>query len=152
MSLDISFTLYTNSRLPEKKSFLRFSSPNYEITGKEHIFRIVFQGIHLVLLLVPLAGLNEIFQTSIIGPFNRIREKTCGKLVSAPVVTEAFTTDSFPATRITTITRNLVFLYLTFDHSYDSPTTFLNSFSSMMVNPSFFAFSYFEPGSVPTTT
>ncbi len=107
---------------------------------------------HLILPLFSLACLNEIFQTSIVGPFNRIREKTCGKLISTPVVTEAFTTDSFPATRITTITLNLVFLYLTFGHSYGSPTTFLNSFSSMMVNPSFFAFSYFEPGSVPTTT
>jgi hypothetical protein len=107
---------------------------------------------HLILPLFPLAGLNEIFQTSIVGPFNRIREKTCGKLISTPMVAEAFTTDPFPATRITTITRNLIFLYLTFDHSYDTPTNFLNWSSSMMVNPSFFAFSYFEPGSVPTTT
>jgi hypothetical protein len=106
----------------------------------------------LILSFLPLIYLNKILSASIIPPFNGIGEKTCGKLISVPMVTEAFTTDSFPATGITTITRNLVFLYLTFGHSYDSPTTFLNSFSSMMVNPSFFAFSYFEPGSVPTTT
>lgn len=106
----------------------------------------------LILSFLPLIYLNKILKTSIIAPFNSIGEKTRGKLISVLMVAEAFTTDPFPAAWVSTITRNLVFLNLTFGHSYDSPTTFLNSFSSRMVNPSFFAFSYFEPGSAPTIT
>jgi hypothetical protein len=68
------------------------------------------------------------------------------------VVAETFTAESFPAAGIATVTECFVLLDLAFNHWYHAPTNFLNSFSSIMVNPSFFAFSYFEPGSAPTTT
>ena len=100
---------------------------------------------------LPIAS-NKILPTPIIGSFNGFREKTRGKFVPAPMVAEAFTTNSFPGTRITAVTRTLVFLYITFCHFYVTPISFLNSVSSMRVSPSFFAFSYFEPGSEPTTT
>lgn len=96
--------------------------------------------------------LNKILHASVIGPFNYIWEKTRGKLVSISMVADAFTTNPLSTAGIGTITHTFVFLYLTFDHTYATPTIFLNSFSSMMVNPSFFAFWYFDPGSAPTTT
>jgi hypothetical protein len=84
--------------------------------------------------------------------FNRIREETRGQFIPASMVTEAFATESLPATWITTITHHFILLDLAFNHTYSTPTNFLNSFSSTITNPSFFAFSYFEPGSAPTTT
>jgi len=152
MSLDISLTLCYYCLLSEKKDFTVLLRQGFELQIQHRSIRVLFQKILLILSFLPLIYLNKILPASIIGSFNGIWEKTRGKLISALMVTQAFTTDPFPAAGVTTITSNLVFLYLAFDHSYDSPTNFLNSFSSMMVNPSFLAFSYFEPGSAPTTT
>jgi hypothetical protein len=113
---------------------------------------VFFKKYLLVLPRFPLIYMNKILFTTVVGTFNVIGKETRGKLASTLVVAETFATESFPATWITTITRNFVFLYLTLYHNYCAPTNFLNSFSSMIVNPSFFAFSYFEPGDVPTTT
>jgi hypothetical protein len=112
----------------------------------------LFKKYLLVLPHFPLIDLNKILFTTVVGTFNVIGKETCGKLASTLVVAETFTTESFSAAWIATVTRVFVFLYLAVCHNYYAPTNFLNSFSSMIVTPSFFAFAYFEPGSVPTTT
>jgi len=72
--------------------------------------------------------------------------------MAVSVIPETFATDPLPATWITAVACFFILLNIAFNHTYDTPTNFLNSFSSIIINPSFFAFSYFDPGSVPTTT
>ena len=60
--------------------------------------RIHLNSTLLVLPFSPLIYLNKILYTAVKGPFNRIREVTCGQLMPASMVTEAFATDTLPAT------------------------------------------------------
>ncbi len=113
---------------------------------------LLFKKYLLQLPLFSLVRLNKIFFATVVGTFNCIRKETRGEFISALVIAKTFATDSFPTTWITTITRYFVFLYFTFYHNYGAPTNFLNSLSLIITNPSFFAFSYFEPGFIPTTT
>ncbi len=124
------------------------------IIGKKPLYPsdCLFKTLIGMLPLFALVNLEKILRAPVIGPFEGVREKTRGELSSAFMVAETFAADSFSAAGICAVTRKFVFLYLTFHHRHPAPTIFLNSFSSMRVRPSFFAFSYFEPGSVPTTT
>jgi hypothetical protein len=99
-----------------------------------------------------LVHLNKILDTSVIGTFDGIWKETCGQLISASMVSETFTTQTLSTAWIATVAYHLILFDITFNHVYDTPTNFLNSFSSIITKPNFFAFSYFEPGSFPTTT
>jgi hypothetical protein len=78
--------------------FTFFSFPCYEIQKEQDaICGALFKKYLLVLSLFPLDCLNKILFTTVIGTFNSIGKETRGKFISAPMITETFTTESFPA-------------------------------------------------------
>ena len=98
---------------------------------------------------------DKIFNSSIIRSFNIIWEKTSRDLSTITMITKTQTAHTFLITWVSTVTIFFINLHLTFWQNYQTSiyeSIFLNFSSSIILTPSFFAFSYLEPGLLPTTT